>query len=133
VELARELLGRPFAVEGTVRHGAGRGAGLGFPTANMAAENELVPQDGVYVTEARFDGEAHPAVTNIGSRPTFAEQEYAIETHLLDAAPELYGRPIEIAFLARLRQELRFDSPQALVAQVKRDVERARAFFRSAC
>ena len=133
VELARELLGRPYAVEGTVRHGAGRGAGLGFPTANMAAENELVPQDGVYVTEARFDGRSWPAVTNIGSRPTFADQEHAIETHLLDAAPELYGRPIEIVFLARLRQELRFESPQALVAQVGKDVERARAFFRSAC
>jgi riboflavin kinase/FMN adenylyltransferase len=69
-------------------------------------------------------------VTNVGSRPTFADQEFAVETHLLDTAEDLYGDEIEVAFLARLRQELRFASPQALVDQVRRDVERARAFFR---
>ena len=130
VELARELLGRPFAVDGTVTHGAGRGAALGIPTANLQVANELLPQDGVYVTEARLNGRGLPSVTNIGSRPTFPDQAFAVETHLLDAAPaDLYGHPIEVAFLARLRQELRFDSPQALVDQIRRDIERARAFF----
>jgi len=131
VELTRELLGRPFAVEGTVGHGAGRGAGLGFPTANLLPRNELIPQDGVYVTQAVLDGRPVPSVTNIGSRPTFADQAFVVETHLLDAGGDLYGRMLEIAFLARLRQELRFDSPQALVEQVRRDIERAREFFRS--
>jgi riboflavin kinase/FMN adenylyltransferase len=129
VELARELLGRPFALEGTVTHGAGRGAALGIPTANLDVANDLVPQDGVYVTEARLDGRGLPSVTNIGTRPTFRDQRFTVETHLLDTAPDLYGRPIEIAFLARLRQELRFDSPQALVEQIRRDIERARAYF----
>jgi riboflavin kinase/FMN adenylyltransferase len=130
VELARQLLARPFAVTGTVRHGAGRGASLGFPTANLAVDNELMVQDGVYVTRTLHRGRALPSVTNVGSRPTFADQEFAVETHLLDTAEDLYGDEIEVAFLARLRQELRFASPQALVDQVRRDVERARAFFR---
>jgi riboflavin kinase/FMN adenylyltransferase len=129
VELATELLGRPFAVEGTVRHGAGRGAGLGFPTANLECDSELVPQDGVYVTRTVAGGASLPSVTNIGSRPTFADQEFAVETHLLDTRLDLYGREIEVSFLARLRQELRFASVQALVEQVGRDVERARAWF----
>jgi riboflavin kinase/FMN adenylyltransferase len=130
VELARELLGRPFAVTGTVRRGAGRGASLGFPTANLAVDNELMVQDGVYVTRTLHRGRTLRSVTNVGSRPTFADQEFAVETHLLDATEDLYGEAIEVAFLARLRQELRFASPQALVEQVRRDVERARAFFR---
>ncbi len=131
VELARELLDRPYAIEGTVVHGEGRGAGLGFPTANLTPQNELVPQDGVYVTEAVADGAARPAVTNIGSRPTFAQAAYAVETHLLNGPVDLYDRPLEVRFLARLRQELKFESPQALVAQVRRDIDRAREFFRN--
>jgi len=129
VELAAELLGRPFAVEGTVRHGAGRGAGLGFPTANLEARSELVPGDGVYVTRTRAGDSVLSSVTNIGSRPTFADQDFAVETHLLDAQLDLYDSEIEVSFLARLRQELRFASAQALVEQVHRDVERARAWF----
>lgn len=131
VELARELLGRPYAVEGTVVHGDSRGAALGFPTANLAVLNELVPQDGVYVTEAVVDGAPRPAVTNIGSRPTFEGATYAIETHVLDDPGDLYDRPMEVRFHARLRKEIKFDSARALVEQVGRDVERARAFFRN--
>jgi riboflavin kinase/FMN adenylyltransferase len=131
VELARELLGRPYAVEGTVVHGDSRGAALGFPTANLAAHNELIPQDGVYVTEAAVEGRVLPAVTNIGGRPTFAGSSYAVETHVLDAPGDLYDRPMEVRFHARLRKELRFASAQALVEQVRRDVERARAYFRN--
>jgi riboflavin kinase/FMN adenylyltransferase len=129
VELARALLGRPYGIEGIVAHGAGRGAGLGIPTANLVPDNELIPQDGVYVTRALIDGATFPAVTNIGTRPTFEGSPFAIETHLLDVGPDLYGRRVEIAFLARLRQELRFDSVQALVEQIHRDIDRARAFF----
>jgi len=131
VELARELLGRPLAIEGTVVHGDGRGAKLGFPTANLAPQNELIPQDGVYVTEAVVEREVHPAVTNIGSRPTFSEAQYAVETHLLGGHRNLYDQLMEVRFLARLRQELKFESPAALVEQVQRDVQRAREFFRN--
>ena len=131
VELARELLGRPYAIEGTVVHGDSRGAALGFPTANLAAHNELIPQDGVYVTEVLVDGRPLPAVTNIGGRPTFEGSSYAIESHVLDGAGDFYDRAMEVRFHARLRKELRFASAQALVEQVRRDVERARAFFRN--
>lgn len=129
VELARDLLGRPYAIEGTVVHGASRGAGLGFPTANLDSANELIPQDGVYVTEAAGGDGALPAVTNIGTRPTFEGSAHAVETHLLDGAADLYGREMEIRFLARLRAEIRFESPEALVAQVRRDVRQARDWF----
>ncbi len=132
VELACELLGRPYAIEGTVVHGDGRGAELGFPTANLNASNTLIPQDGVYVTQAVIEGDARPAVTNIGARPTFTDAHYAIETHLLDGPGDLYGKEIEVRFLARLRQELRFDSAEALVDQVRKDIERAREFFSNA-
>ncbi|HKB07201.1 MAG TPA: bifunctional riboflavin kinase/FAD synthetase [Candidatus Polarisedimenticolia bacterium] len=129
VELARELLGRPYVIEGTVVHGESRGARLGFPTANLDSRSELLPQDGVYVTTAAVDETAHPGVTNIGSRPTFEGASYAVEMHLLDDSGDLYGRTMEVRFLARLRPELKFDSPQALVAQVRKDVQRARDYF----
>jgi len=129
VELARELLGRPYAVQGTVIHGESRGASLGFPTANLATENELVPRDGVYVTEAVLEGATRPAVTNIGGRPTFEGAHFAVETHILDGGGDLYDQPLEVRFLARLRLELRFASPQALVDQVRRDIQRARDYF----
>jgi riboflavin kinase/FMN adenylyltransferase len=129
VELARELLGRPYAVQGTVIHGESRGASLGFPTANLATENELVPRDGVYVTEAILEGATRPAVTNIGGRPTFEGANFAVETHILDGGGDLYDRPLEVRFLTRLRLELRFASPQALVDQVRRDIQRARDYF----
>lgn len=131
VELARELLGRPFSLLGTVGPGAGRGAALGFPTANLSPDNDLLPQDGVYVTRAASDGRTWRSVTNIGSRPTFEGQDFAVETHLLDESVDLYGRRLEVAFLARLRPELRFDSPRALIEQVGRDVARAREYFRA--
>ena len=129
VELARELLGRPFAVRGVVVHGAARGAALGFPTANLAARTEILPADGVYVTLAVTGDREHPSVTNVGSRPTFREASFAVETHLLDAGPDLYDAPLEIRFLARLRPELRFDNPEQLSRQIAADVERARRFF----
>ncbi len=129
VELAGELLGRPFALEGTVVHGDARGATLGIPTANLATANELIPQDGVYIVEAVVDGRPLPAVTNIGTRPTFAGAHYAVETHVLEDPGDLYDRPLEIRFRARLRQELRFDSVQALVDQVRRDIDRAHDYF----
>lgn len=132
VELAGELLGRPYGVEGTVIRGAGRGAGLGFPTANMTPAAQLIPEDGVYITEVRVDDGTHHSVTNIGSRPTFEDARFTVETHLLDSHEELYDRTIEVRFLARLRPELKFESAEALVQQVQRDIERARRYFSAA-
>ena len=130
VELARELLGRPYAVTGRVVHGDARGTSLGFPTANLETSTELLPADGVYVTRARVQAEERGAVTNVGSRPTFRGATFAIETHFLEPAADLYGLPMELGFLARLRPEVRFDSVDKLQKQIAEDVERARRFLR---
>ena len=129
VEFARELLGRPFSVSGRVVHGDARGAGLGFPTANLESPAEIVPADGVYVTRARVHGAERDAVTNVGSRPTFQSARFAIETHFLDPPGDLYGLPMEVLFLGRLRPEVRFDSADQLRRQIAADVARARRFF----
>lgn len=132
MEKAAELLGRPFELVGEVVGGAGRGAGLGAPTANLAPANEILPGRGVYVTEARLDGEARPSVTNVGTRPTFEEdRQMVVETHLLDFEGDLYDRSIGLAFLERLRDEIEFDSEETLRRQVESDVRQARNYFES--
>lgn len=138
VEEASRLLGRPFSVRGPVVSGMRRGRELGFPTANLSTENEIMPGSGVYVCAVRFldegtpgRGDVVPAVTNVGHRPTFDDRQGLIaEAHLIDFTGDLYGRQIELVFLARLRAELRFDGPEALREQIARDVEAARAWHR---
>jgi len=129
VELARELLGRPFAISGTVVRGVSRGASLGYPTANLETSSEILPADGVYVTRAVLGGREHSAVTNVGSRPTFDRAGFAVETHFLDSPGDVYDRPLEVQFLARLRPELKFSTREHLVRQIAADVEKARKFF----
>ncbi len=129
VELARELLGRPFSVSGIVVHGDARGTGMGYPTANLNTEAGLVPADGVYVTRARVGGAGRDAVTNVGSRPTFQGATFAVETHFLEPTGDVYSLAMEIDFLARLRPEVRFDSVEQLRRQIAADVARARRFF----
>lgn len=128
VAAAEQLLGRPYAVVGTVVSGAGRGRELRVPTANIDVRNGCLPAAGVYVCEARLQGEPHPAVSNVGYRPTFDGADgLVIEAHLLDGSGDLYGDEIELAFLARLRDECRFDSIATLRAQIARDISAARA------
>ena len=123
---ATELLGRPFSLVGKVVSGAGRGRDLGAPTANLAVENTFIPGRGVYVTEARVAGVAHPAITNVGVRPTFEDDgALIVETHLLDQRMSLYGEPMELAFREKLRDERRFESADALAAQIAEDVREA--------
>jgi len=123
---ATELLGRPFSLVGEVVSGAGRGRDLGAPTANLAVENTFIPGRGVYVTEARIAGVAHPAITNVGVRPTFEDDgALIVETHLLDQRMSLYGEPMELAFRKKLRDERRFESADALAAQIAEDVREA--------
>ena len=134
VEEAKRMLGRSFAVRGGVIRGDQRGRTLGFPTANLAPENEVIPAHGVYAGHVRLLDEGTPAagarfaaVTNVGRRPTFKENDPALaEAHLLDFSGDLYGRRIEVSFEARLRGEERFPGPDALRAQIARDVEAAR-------
>jgi len=133
VEGAARLLGRPFSLEGTVVPGAARGRVLGYPTANLAVEADLaVPADGVYLTHTR-DPEAGlgplPGLTVIGTRPSFGPGERSVETFLLDFQGDLYGRRLEIAFLARLREVIPFSGAESLVRQIEADVAQARAYF----
>jgi riboflavin kinase/FMN adenylyltransferase len=130
MERAAELLGRPFSLRGPVIEGYHRGHTIGFPTANIAVgADHLIPAFGVYVTRAHLGEAVHPAVTNIGRRPTFNDDDRAsVETHLLDFDADLYGQDVRIEILHRLRGEQRFDGVDALIAQIGRDVDAARAY-----
>lgn len=137
LSMVRALLGRPFSILSTAARGRGVGTKLTTPTINLAPYSELLPPDGVYATRVRIgdgpDGPPCDAVTNVGNRPTFADAGFAVESHLLDGPPpvELTDiTPIEVCFLARLRDEQRFPSVEALRDQIQRDVERARRVFR---
>jgi riboflavin kinase/FMN adenylyltransferase len=132
VEGAARLLGRPFRVVGWVEPGDGRGRTIGIPTANLAVWDGLViPGVGVYACQAQVDtwsGRTWGAVTNIGMRPTFESNSPVprVETHLLDFREDIYGKHVQLDFLARLRDEQRFPSVEALVAQIQADIQRAR-------
>ncbi len=130
VELARRFLGAPFALRGEVVRGDQRGRELGFPTANIVPDEELVcPGHGIYV--ARANGVC--AAVSIGVRPTFGTgRAVLVEAYLLDRDVDLYGQILKLDFLARLRGERRFDSAQALVEQMHEDAERARELCRKA-
>ena len=131
VSRARHLLGRPFCIVGTPGRGRGYGSKYTVPTINLARYEELVPQDGVYITCTRVATEHFDSVTNVGNRPTFGAELFAIETHLLNFHPiELTPETeIEICFLQRLREEIRFPSVEALREQIARDVKKARRYF----
>jgi riboflavin kinase/FMN adenylyltransferase len=134
IDLATAYLGRKFTIIGEVVSGSDRGKRLGFPTANLRLqEGRVYPGPGVYVCLAEVAGRRWKAVTNIGVRPTFGEsQEIAtIETHLLDFEGDLYHQEIELTFIKRLRDERRFSSPEALVSQIKKDVQQAHQIFDS--
>ena len=130
VDEAGALLGHHYAIGGTVVHGAARGRLLGFPTANLSTDNELVPPTGVYATAAEIGGTRWPAVTNIGVRPTFESAgAVTIETHVLGLDADVYGAPLSLSFIQRLRDERRFPDVDALKEQIQADVRRARRLF----
>ena len=134
VQYADELLGAPFAVDGEVQHGDKRGRTLGYPTANLLPRpGYVVPGHGVYACRVALEGgEVVPAATNVGVRPQFVTgRGELIEAFLIDWSGDLYGRRIRVEFLRRLRGERRFDSVDALVDQMGRDVDDARAIVAS--
>jgi riboflavin kinase / FMN adenylyltransferase len=129
VEQAAVLLGRPYQLAGDVVQGAQRGRKLGIPTANLAVwEERLVPAVGVYACHAHYAGGRAQAVINIGFRPTFdgAQAQPVVEAHLLDFAGDLYHSEIRLDFIARLRSEMKFPGVDALLAQIRSDIVRAR-------
>jgi riboflavin kinase / FMN adenylyltransferase len=131
VSRARHLLARPFSILSTAGRGRGYGAKYTVPTINLSRYEELVPGDGVYITRARVGQECFDSVTNVGNRPTFGVESFAIETHLLNFHPiELTPETeVEIHFLQRLRDEIKFPSVEALREQIAKDVKKARRYF----
>ncbi len=129
VEKAAEALGRPYSLSGRVVHGDGRGRHINVPTANLqVAPEKLIPARGIYATWAHVGGERFAAATNIGVNPTFPpeRQTASVETHLLDFQGDLYGREVTLEFAVRLRDEMKFPSVDALLAQIREDIARVR-------
>lgn len=128
VTAAARLLGRDWDIDGTVVHGAKRGRTIGIPTANIAPASELVIAPGIYaVTLATEGGPAMPAVASLGRNPTFVEQGgLVLEVHVLDFDGDLYDRQVRTTFVSRIRDEAKYDSVDALVAQIRRDIDQAR-------
>lgn len=120
---AARLLGRPFTLVGTIVHGEGRGRQVLLPTANLAPENEFIPERGVYITRMSWPGRTLHGLTNVGLRPTFGGRRVTIETFLSGFAGDLYGARVELAFLDRVRAELKFDTPADLMQQIWKDIE----------
>jgi riboflavin kinase/FMN adenylyltransferase len=131
VSRARHLLARPFCILGVPGRGRGYGSKYTVPTINLARYEEIVPKDGVYITWTRVGTERFDSVTNVGNRPTFGNELFAIETHLLDFHPiELTpDTEVEICFLERVRDEIKFPSVEALRGQIAKDVKKARRYF----
>ncbi len=132
VEAARHLLGRPFWIDSTPGRGRGYGTKYTVPTVNLARYDELTPGFGVYVTDIRINGEDFESVTNVGNRPTFGNDSFAVESYILNFHPiELSAEsPIRLSFLHRLRGEIKFPSIEALKEQIGRDAARAARYFR---
>jgi riboflavin kinase/FMN adenylyltransferase len=126
VGTANKLLSQPYRIRGLVTHGAGRGAKIGFPTANLAGIDTLLPAQGVYAGRGWVSGQSWPAAVNLGTSPTFGDASVRVEVHLLGHDASLYGQPMEVDFLARLRDIRPFPSPAALVEQLRQDVEQVR-------
>jgi riboflavin kinase/FMN adenylyltransferase len=131
VDEAGALLGHPYFVDAAVTRGDGRGRTIGFPTANLHPENDLLPPRGVYATLAIVDGVTKPSVTNIGVRPTFdTSGGESVETHILDEDRDLYDRRLRLAFVQRLRDERPFADVDALREQIQADCRQAERLFR---
>ena len=129
VTQAAELLNRRYHIAGTVITGAKRGRTIGFPTANLGDVPTVLPGNGVYAVRAMVDGRDWPAAANVGPNPTFGEDARKIEVHLIGFTGDLYGKVMEVAFVARLRETRPFDGVNELVAQLKVDIEQAQRFL----
>ncbi len=125
IDEAGRMLTRPYRLRGMVRHGAARGVRIGFPTANLDAIDTLLPGPGVYAGRAKCDATLWPAAINVGPNPTFGEQRLKVEVHIIGFQGSLYGQPLEVDFIGRLRDIQRFDNVAALKAQLEKDIAAA--------
>ena len=129
VDAATNLLGRPYALSGPVVHGDGRGRRINIPTANIAyPDSKLLPPNGIYACRVRLGADLYAAATNIGFNPTFTpdKRSASVEAHILDFDRDLYGQTLELEFIARLRDELKFDSVDAFLKQIQADIDETR-------
>jgi riboflavin kinase/FMN adenylyltransferase len=127
VSRAAECLGNPYSISGIIKHGYGRGKGLGFPTANLDyPKQKVIPKPGVYLTRCRTLGSWYWGVTNVGSNPTFSTGGLNIETHMLDFKGSLYKKRVRVFFVTRLRDEMAFSSSSGLVVQIRQDIIKAK-------
>ena len=130
LEVAAEILGRPYALEGTVGSGAGRGAGLGYPTANLELNPlKLLPAPGIYLSENHLGTQVVPGLTYVGRAGTFGPGPVRVEVHLLDFQGSLRGKSLRTLLIARLRADQVFDSPKQLIEAMDKDLARARAWW----
>ena len=131
IEEANELLGYPYTIVGEVIHGNAKGTGIGFPTANILSIKEfLIPQRGVYAGKVKVDDKWHTAMINIGYNPTFNKRRLlSIEAHLLNFNENIYGKEVEVQFCVQLRSERKFDSVEALIHQLQKDVKATQEYF----
>jgi riboflavin kinase/FMN adenylyltransferase len=128
----RELTGRYYSLYGRVVTGAGRGEGIGFPTANLnVSAGQAIPPDGVYASLAHIDGKVYQSMTNIGRDPTFGKNERTVESYLIDYSGDLYGHELSVDFIARLRDEKKFANIEELRQQVAEDVRRGKTILDS--
>jgi riboflavin kinase / FMN adenylyltransferase len=132
VKKAEFFLGRPYAIEGRVLKGYGRGAGIGFPTINIETEFEVIPKNGVYISEVEVGNKRYRSVTNIGYNPTFNNRDKSIETFILDFSDNLYGMEVSLYFHERIRDEIKFNNVDELKCRIGMDVHAARSYFEKA-
>jgi riboflavin kinase/FMN adenylyltransferase len=132
VKKAEVFLGRPYIMEGRVSRGYGRGGGIGFPTINIVTEFEVIPKNGVYISEVRVDNKTYQSVTNIGYNPTFNNKESSIETFILDFSDNLYGKEVSLYFHELIRDEIKFNNADDLKHRISMDVQIARSYFERA-
>lgn len=129
VDVAQKLLGRPFALTGKVVKGHGIGGKLGIHTANVKVENELLPKNGIYITNTTIPRmKTYPSATSVGFNPTFPGKGFSVETHLIGFKGNLRGKKIEVAFLKWMREELTFPNAETLAAQIRKDIQEAKKF-----
>jgi riboflavin kinase / FMN adenylyltransferase len=133
VKKVNSMLGRPFSLIGRVVSGSHRGGSqLGFPTINLDVDaNQALPPDGVYATRTHIDGKTYQSMTNVGTRPTFGGESRTIESHILDFQGDVYGHEARLDFIGRLRDEVKFESVDALKKQIAKDIVKGRAMLAS--
>ncbi|MDP1991283.1 MAG: riboflavin kinase, partial [Syntrophales bacterium] len=131
VRYAASLLGRPYNLAGEVIPGHHRGSNLGFPTANIRPDKELIPPSGVYAVHVILEGNRLHGVLSIGVNPTFADQTLSIEVYIFDFNENIYGKILDVLLVERLRDEIRFAGPDELIAQIGRDIARVREILQT--